>query len=319
VDPASHALFGALAVTAVKPRAVRHLVITAAIASVLPDFDVLVIPAGWDRYLLVHEIGTHSLAGASGIAVLLAAVLRRRVAAPFAITCAAALAGSLGHVLWDLASGADIRLLWPAASVRIGGHLVAMADPFVLAVVAAGATLALARRRTAHTVAAITMLALAGLLCGKLLLQHRARGVYDLAAARAGGRVTKVMQDARWGSLTRWSVYDRTSDGLRAWRVDSFGAATLEFARARGPADPRIEVSRAAPTVRHAIEVFDLPFAEVGAVGQDAYEVRWSDIRFCRAPGVCDIWFGVQYATDGAPVQQVVRVGSLVQTRPMPR
>jgi len=197
VDPASHVLFGALAVTAVKPRAVRPLIITAAIASLLPDLDVLVVPAGWDRYLLVHEIGTHSLAGAAGIAVLLATMLRRRVAAPFAVTCAAALAGSLGHVFWDVASGADIRLLWPAAPVRIGGHLVAMADPFVLGVLAAGAAFARARPRGAHSAAAITMIVLAGLLCGKLVLQHRAGGVYALAAARAGGRVAMAMQDAR--------------------------------------------------------------------------------------------------------------------------
>ena len=319
MDPASHVLFGAVAVTAARPRAVRPLIVTAAIASVLPDFDVLAIPAGWDRYLLVHEIGTHSLAGAAAIGVLLAILVRRRVPAPFAITCAAALAGSLGHLFWDVASGADIRLFWPVAPVRIGAHLVAMGDPVVLGMLAVGGALAVARPRRGHAAAAATMLALAGLLCAKLVLQHRARGIYDVAAERAGGVVTRVTQDADWGSVTAWSVYDRTSEGLRAWHVDSFGGATLLFERGRGSANPRVDLSRAVPTVRHAIELFDLVFARVTALGHGGYEVGWSDIRFCRADGACALWFGVQYAADGAPVQQVVRMGSLVQTRPVPR
>ena len=193
-----------------------------------------------------------------------------------------------------MASGADIRLFWPVAPVRIGAHLVAMGDPVVLGMLAVGGALAVARPRRGHAAAAATMLALAGLLCAKLVLQHRARGIYDVAAERAGGVVTRVTQDADWGSVTAWSVYDRTSEGLRAWHVDSFGGATLLFERGRGSADPRVDLSRAVPTVRHAIELFDLVFARVTALGHGGYEVGWSDIRFCRADGACDLWFGVQ-------------------------
>jgi membrane-bound metal-dependent hydrolase YbcI (DUF457 family) len=320
VDPVSHVLFGAVAVTAARPRALRPLVLTAVAASLVPDVDAMVMPAGWDRYLIVHEIGTHSLLGAAAVAVLVAVLVRRWVAAPFWITGAAALAGSLGHVFWDTVSGAEIRLFWPLASGRAGGHLVAMADPFVLGGLSCGAAGVAVWRGRAQAIAAATLLMLAGFLCAKLLLQQAAFAVYDAAAAHRGEAVTAITQDARWGSLTSWWVYDATAERLRAWQVDGLtGGATLLFERVRAPGDQRVEASRSAPAVRHALALFDLAFAETWHSTGGGYEVRWSDIRFCHADGRCDLWFCAAYAADGAPVQQVVRVGRLVQTRPFPR
>lgn len=319
MDPVSHVLFGALTVAAARPRALRPLAVTGAAGSVLPDLDVLLVPAGWDRYLMVHEVGSHSLLGATLLGALLALLVRRRVAAPLAVTGAAALAGTLGHVFWDVASGAEIRLFWPLASVRLGGHLVAMADPFVLALLVCGAAGALLWPRRGQPVAAMTLLALAGLLCGKLLLQQASRVAYEAAVARRGEAVTATAQDARWGSITGWWIYDRTGLRLRTWHVDAWtGRATLLSGRPMPAVDDRIARSRSAPAVQHAIALFEFAFADVALLAGGGYEVRWSDIRFCDGSKRCDVWFGAQYAADGAPVQQVVRVGTLVQTRPMP-
>jgi membrane-bound metal-dependent hydrolase YbcI (DUF457 family) len=319
VDPASHVLFGALAVTAARPRALRPLVLTAAATSLLPDIDALMVPWGWDRYLVVHEIGTHSLAGAALVAGLTAVLLHGRVAAGWPSTAAAALAGSLGHVFWDVVSGAEIRLFWPFGSARLGAHLIAMADPFVLAILACGAAGGLLWRGRAQPLAAATLLVLALFLSGKVLLQYGARAAYQSAARRAGDSVMVVMEDARWGSVTGWWVYDRTSDRLRTWQADGWKRdAALLFARAATRADERIRASHAAPAVQHAVALFDFAFAEVSPLTGGGHEVRWSDIRFCRAAGACGLWFGVRYAADGAPLQQIVRVGTLVQTREMP-
>jgi len=319
VDPVSHVLFGAVAVTAVRPQPLRPLVLTAAVTSLLPDLDAVIMAAGWDRYLLVHEIGCHSLLGAAVLAMLAALLVRRRVPVRFPIICAAALAGSLGHVAWDVASGADIRLFWPVSATRVGAHLVAMADPFVAAILVTGAACALVWRRHTHVIAAATLLTLAGLLCGKAWLQQQVRSVYRAEASRDGEAVLATAQDARWGSLTEFRVYDRTRSRLRTWHADAWtGRAMLLFERRIPAADPRIEASRSMPTARHALALFDLPFAEVRPLNTGGYEVGWCDIRFCHANGECDLWFGAEYAANGSPVQQVVRVGTLVQTRPVP-
>ena len=45
------------------------------LGALAPDVDVPVALAGWDRYLRVHEVGTHSIAGAAIVACAAAAVV----------------------------------------------------------------------------------------------------------------------------------------------------------------------------------------------------------------------------------------------------
>jgi membrane-bound metal-dependent hydrolase YbcI (DUF457 family) len=123
------------------------------------------MPIGWDVYLRVHEIGTHTVIGWLGCALLAAGAVKlfaRR--SEFALLCLAAWLGAASHVLLDLLSSARARPGWPATDAEVSIPIVAMADPWLLALCSAGplslwltkgdrrrtARIALCRHHSAH-------------------------------------------------------------------------------------------------------------------------------------------------------------------------
>ena len=64
MDPVSHVIFGrTLIALDRRGRFGAGAVAAAALGAIAPDIDVLAICRGWDVYLRVHEIGTHSIVG----------------------------------------------------------------------------------------------------------------------------------------------------------------------------------------------------------------------------------------------------------------
>ena len=64
MDPLTHVVVGRAVIAALPDE--RRLgrgagAAAAALGALAPDVDVPVALAGWDRYLRVHEIGTHSM------------------------------------------------------------------------------------------------------------------------------------------------------------------------------------------------------------------------------------------------------------------
>ena len=118
----------------------RACVVAAALGSLAPDLDAALMPFGWDRYLRAHEIGTHTIVGTLACALLTAAAVpsSARPASYWWLTLSAWI-GAASHVLLDLVSGARLRPGWPLIDTPSVCPLVAMADPWLLA---------LLRRRT---------------------------------------------------------------------------------------------------------------------------------------------------------------------------
>jgi hypothetical protein len=227
---------------------------------------------------------------------------------------AAALIGTLGHVFWDVADGGDIRLLWPWLPVRWGGHLLAMADPLLLVTVVASVVLMLVLRRHAPRIAIATLVLLGALLAGKAVLQQRAWRAYDAAVGVRRGPAPPPAIEAEWGSLGRWTIYDRDEAVVRAWRVDSVaGTASLAWTMTTAPYSQAVLRSLELQTVAHARSLFDLAFPRVVAAGS-RYEVLWSDPRLCDGR-TCGLWFGGRYAADGLLERQLVRIGTIDQAR----
>src|SRR3954469_9103090 len=114
---------------------------TASILGALaPDVDLLFTSRGWDVYLRTHEIGTHSLIGGLAIGCCAGLLVHRlRRGSRLGPLLFAAAAGAVRHLALDVVSGARIRLAWPWAQRRIALPLVAMADPWLLAICVAGA------------------------------------------------------------------------------------------------------------------------------------------------------------------------------------
>jgi membrane-bound metal-dependent hydrolase YbcI (DUF457 family) len=148
MDPLSHAaLGGTLGAAARGDRRLPGAVPATIAGALAPDVDAVMMPFGWDRYLAIHEIGTHSIPGTVACALLVAMIVRRFVAeASWRALVLAGWAGATCHVLLDLLSSARIRALWPIVDRQFSIPLVAMADPWLAALLVCGLPALWARR-----------------------------------------------------------------------------------------------------------------------------------------------------------------------------
>lgn len=347
MDPVSHAALARTLVSAFRvtpsSRPPRAAAVAAILGSLSPDIDCVLMPLGWDIYLRAHEVGTHSAAGALLCGLLTAAVVRAFARErAYRELAAAALTGAASHVALDVVASARVRPAWPASDAVASLPLVAMADPWLFALCVIG-PIALWRARSAgrgaqgaapdeRRAARLALAAAAIFLTVKGGLGAAAIAHYGREAANGRPVIARVVE-AEWASLLTWRVFDRTPEALRAWRASAGGEVEQTLAWPIEPESPAVAASRALATVRNFLRAHELGFAVAGEP-DDRIAVMWSDIRFCsgrtvagatlpetvtpRAGGVpiaCALWFGGELSGDGTPLRQIVRVGTLTQTR----
>jgi membrane-bound metal-dependent hydrolase YbcI (DUF457 family) len=329
MDPLSHVIFGRTLIALDRhARFGPGTAAAAALGAIAPDVDAIATWRGWDVYLRVHEIGTHSIAGSVAVAAAAATLVYlvkrgRRYAALFL----AAWIGAISHVIFDLVSGASIKMGWPFAQGRLSVPLVAMADPWLITICIIGAAGLWMIRRRRSTVAAAVVAAIAVFLALKGALM--AMAVPQWADATGTDTIMHHAVEASWSSLTRWNVFDRTPLALRTWRVDALGdRATLLRTYPLHSDAPIVDASRSLDTVRNFLGTHELGFAVVTALESGDTQVLWSDIRYCaavqsvttqsgdEAPVTCALWFGGTFDGQGRALTQIVRVGAWLQTRP---
>jgi membrane-bound metal-dependent hydrolase YbcI (DUF457 family) len=319
VDPVSHlavgGLVGALTARRVAPPATgsRGVLAGFLLGSLVPDIDCVVMPTGWDRYLVAHEFATHSVVGTIAPAVITALVIMaaaRRGHAGFRLLLLAAWLGALGHLLLDVVSGGTSRILWPLVDARLSVPLVGMADPILGVPLGLSLVGSIVRRRAAPRWATATLVVLAGLLALKGVSYAAARHV---VATRVEAGTPRLLEP-EWACFRHWLFFDRQANTLRAWRITAWPPlATLRFSRTIADETPEVTASRGLNTVRHFDAVFDLGFHETTR-GEGRTTVLWSDIRLCDATA-CALWFGGEFDAAGRPLEQVVLVGEWRQGR----
>jgi len=335
MDPVSHAAFGYTVVRAACP-AVPRIAAVAFAGALAPDVDAVFMPAGWDVYLRVHELGTHTLIGIAPVALAVAYGVRGRTRAPILPLFQAASLAAASHLALDVMSGARLQLGWPLVPGRSLVPLVAMAEPWVIALLVLGlGTLALFRhqiRRAAQCVLLIFAVCL--VVKGVWLVQ----ALGTLRPETFGSMQARVVE-AQWFWLREWNVFGRMDSQLMrvsirpdreprvvaSWPIDS------DF--------PLAVRSRGLDTVRNLLAVHELTFARLRPAADGTTEVLWSDVRFCWMPPsesppattrgllaigtgpqriACAMWFGGIYDDAGRAVSQRVRVFGVWQTRPAP-
>jgi membrane-bound metal-dependent hydrolase YbcI (DUF457 family) len=317
MDPISHVAFGRALVALDGRRALGAGAVTACVlGSLAPDVDAVLMPYGWDTYLRLHQGGTHSLIGSAACATLTAAAVKllwRQGRYP--ALWLAAWAGALGHLLLDVISGADIRFLWPAGP-SVALPLFAMADAWLAGVLVLG-LVTLAFSRNPLRVGIAILLAVTVLGGVKAILYGRTRAVHDSSP----GVVLFRRAEARWGSLTGWTVYEARADTVSAYRVNALRGDVVPLVRLpRGLSDPLVLRSRELGTVRNLLAAHDVTFATVTVAAPDRREVLWSDLRYCRSTSAstvtCALWVGGEF-DPGADAfsASVVHVAGFVQRR----
>ena len=322
MDPVSHVVFGSsLNRARMRAPALRGTSLAIGLGSLAPDIDLVLVPAGWDRYLVAHQAGTHSLLGAIVCGVLAAGVahLLRRGSAlrPLIVP---AVVGAVSHVLADLLSGATIRIAWPMLDTRVSNlGVFTMGDPLTIAVFAIGGLLMLVwRQRRRHC--AITILAtVAALVFVKTVSRERRETAYREHHTFAG---SSYLIEPIAGSFTTWRVVDGGADYVRAVTIDTSGIPDLEVNVRRAPYDGTIralvESSRDWENVRNFLRTHDFTFADAYPNRPAGTSVMWSDVRYCspgaQTPLDCAVVVGGDVDQSGQ-VQLFVRVGEWTQYR----
>jgi membrane-bound metal-dependent hydrolase YbcI (DUF457 family) len=298
------------------------------------------MPVGWDVYLRAHQVGTHSLAGSlavAGIAALMTRALARN--SPTSDLFAAAWLGCLSHIALDVVSGARIQIGWPLLPGRIGLPLVAMAEPWLLAIFVIGAVaLAMSRHRARSTAFAVVAAVAAFLGLKAVLLAQALPRDSSVASSVEHGPVLARIVEARWGSLTEWYVFDRRADMLTEWRIKAGRPPILLLSWPVVADSPLVRDSRSLGTVRNFLQGHELGFAGEVPARDGGSKVLWSDLRFCWRPGMagvessrdpvlsastptgparvaCALWFGGAFDRNGRVTRQLVKVGGWWQTR----
>ena len=325
MDPVTHIVMGRAVVAAARDEARNRAVGAAAILGALsPDVDSALAFAGWDRYVRAHQFGTHSIVGAlvtaSLAAALVAAVARGMRRRPDALPAprprvaplfAAAVAGAMSHIVLDLASGARIAVAWPMLDQRVSLPLVAMADPWFVAICVGGLLLLRAAGIGLRTASRAAVAAAAIFLSLKAALLVTALRRADIHPAAVNAI------EARWGSLTDWYVFERSTDAVRASVISSTGRPPILYlTQPLASSSKFVRASRSLDDVRNFVAVHEFAFANETAGEDDRVAVMWSDLRYCEAAGRCGVWVGGVFDRSGRAITQEVRVGGVVQRRP---
>jgi membrane-bound metal-dependent hydrolase YbcI (DUF457 family) len=325
MDPVSHVIFGRTLVAAVdspdRSRFGRSVAGASILGALSPDVDALLMPQGWDIYLRTHEIGTHSLTGALLVGSAAGVLIRLLRGGRTPGLAVAGAIGAVSHVVLDLLSGARLQLAWPLSSIRSSLPLVAMADTWLIAVLACVAAALVIRRQRMQRTAWVALAVIAVFFGVKASLLARAH----TTATRAIATASPVrLFEARWGSLHEWIVFERHDGALQAWLIDAWRQdATLQLAWPVLEESPGIAASRRLATVRNFLDVHDLTFAVEERDQAGGRHVWWSDVRYCWKPDAggnridCGLWFGGLFDPDGRAVMQGVRLGNWTQTRPL--
>ena len=254
----------------------------AAVGAISPDIDLLAAPFGWDRYLAVHEIGTHSILGALCCGVLAASLARAIGAGRQRQLAICAGIGALSHVALDVLSGATIRLLWPVADTRFTAPVVAMADPWLAGILVIGFLTRWIPATDRTLAARLTLVAVATFFGAKTALLVEAWKCYSVATATEPG--IAWLPEAEWGSLTSWLVHDRTDNRVRRWRVNvRTGEVQLRLQLADNLETNAARLSMNFESVRHVRRAHDFVFASAQVVTEGT-RVLWSDIRVLLEP-----------------------------------
>ena len=301
-------------------RAHRGIVAASILGALSPDVDFVLMPVGWDIYLRAHEVGTHSMVGLIVTGLASAGLVRAVVrGSRYPVLAAAAVAGAASHVIADILSGARLHPGWPVVDSVVSVPLVAMWDPWPMAILAAGAAALFWWRDRRTLMSRRVLVVLGAFFAMKALLLGGALSTFDPVAA---GSMSRVLE-ARWGSLTEWRLFDRTETTVRQWSIDARGRAPrLLLSWPREADSSLVHAARRLDVVRNFLHVHELGFVVQEPVEGSRRAVLWSDIRFCWKPDsgrgaiACGLWFGGVLEPDGRVVSQLVRVGSRVQTRP---
>ena len=288
MDPVTHTLAGvALSHALFRDRVGPKATLTLALASNLPDVDVIVHVMGSPAAVLWRRTFGHSVFTIPLLAAGLAWLLKRRYAknVRFGTLYGMCLFGAIVHVFLDLINSFGVVPLWPVSDWRPELSIVFIVDLILTGLLAAPLVLAAAglrRRLMGLSQAALVACLFYFMLCGSA----RSMVLVQLSeeAARIGVRPDFLYVFPEPFGPHRWRGVLRAGDIYRLYLMRPFsGIREPRGERETTPDLPAVRLARESPRGRRAEWFFKAPVWSLvaGSAVQDAFtEVRASDLRF---------------------------------------
>jgi membrane-bound metal-dependent hydrolase YbcI (DUF457 family) len=283
------------------------------LGALAPDVDLVTAVGGWDRYLYVHETGTHTIAATPIVALAVALVVRRFTKeSRFGRLWFAATASALfGHLIFDLVSGSEMRLLAPFAGARWGPQWLAMADLLAIGVLAIGT---MAGRYWPRAAGVWTFIGLVMLLVVKAYSQSLVAEVLALKEPGLATGKQGAKPEAVNGSLVEWTIHLRDGRTLRTVRVNvRTGTLAVRGVRQVDADAEALGAQLIVPGVTRFLDLARLPFPRIENNDGRRF-LFWSDLRHCDAAR-CALSFGAELGPSGQPLREVIRIGPFEQNR----
>ena len=319
MDNLTHTLVGVTLVRAGLGARVPGATLTIALASNLPDADIVTAAWGQVAYLAAHRGPTHGPLGvvACGVTAALLAVLwrarrqenRARMWDGFGPLAVVGMIGTLLHVLMDLPTQYGTRLLSPFNETWFSFDWMPIIEIYLWAALAAGFLLARFNRDRRQAIARVVLAIALGIYAGRALLHSRA---LDIAATtRADGTASPC---ATAPVLTRHpTIIEAAAAGPGAclqaaalpdflspfkWRLirqqaDGYEMRDLSLLRDE-PLSPRVFVpsesdmsvarARATDTMRVFLFFSRFPATRAATLPDGTRRVRAIDVRFVGLP-----------------------------------
>ena len=303
----THALIALLLTRAGQKLLPRYGATMLVVSGVAADSDFLSYFGGPSAYLRFHRGVLHSVLGSVVLVCAMALVfcVMARWAAtkhsalpvpPLSFLSAVAVCGVgvLLHVLWDLASGIGVRLLWPFRDKWTGWELITTLDPWVLVVLVLGLALPEVLRLVSEEIgerkggprgrapAMVTLLLLLIYFGARAGLHSRAvdelnAREYHGAPALAAGAFPSAISPIAWRGLVS------TEDDIEVLDVSLAPGAGFDPERAVRHYKPEDSAALLAgektPAARVFLHYARFPLAALER-GDESYEFTLRDLRF---------------------------------------
>jgi inner membrane protein len=279
MDNLTHTLTGLVLARAGLDRSTPGATLCLAVASNLPDIDIVATLKGPAAYLQHHRDVSHSVVGAPLLALGLASALRFAVrGARLRALAGLALLGVAVHVFMDLWTSYGTRVLAPVDRTWYTWDLVFIVDPWLILLLAA--TLAAPKQLPRARIAALGLGLVATYVGGRAVLHARA---LDEARHRVpSANVERLAALPTPVDPLRWRVLADTGDAYLTGDLSLRGSSPLLARRPKRPEDAVTARARETSGVaRTFLDFATFPWLQVVET-PDGTAVSWTDLRFER-------------------------------------
>jgi inner membrane protein len=258
-----------------------HATWTAAIASNLPDIDIVYALAGTATYVDHHRGITHAIAGIPVLALLLALLMQRIFGARLWDHYVVALTAMATHPLLDWMNAYGVRPFLPFSGTWYYGDALFVIDPYLDCVLAAGLLASLWLSRRKGSVIALTFALAVAYVGSRVILRDIARD--QLAAVHAESSPVRVAVIPEMLNPLAWTGLAETEREVLSYRID-LAAKQVEPTKRFPRASLSDVIDAAVSTYTGGVfwSFARFPITDV-VESADGYRVKLLDVRFLRA------------------------------------